>query len=141
MPNTYIFSCTLFVQCVPHPFSPADPVVTSLRRSTSTNQFTLICTSTTSPATTVRWTKDGTEIVMDGRPYQHSQVVTSRRSSTYQNILTSTGTPASTLGAYTCTVSNRFGSSSRSVTIRGQLVSLGIFPPFVNLVTPSDYAP
>ncbi len=56
----------------------------------------------------------------DGTPYQHSQVVTNRRTSTYDNILTSNETDASTVGThYTCSVSNRFGTSSRSAVIGG----------------------
>ncbi len=98
--------------------SSAAPVVTSLRRKAST-KFTLICTSTTTPATTVVWTKDETTLSFDGTPYQHSQVVTYRQLSIYDNILTSTGTRASTLGSYTCTVSNRFGTNSRSAVILG----------------------
>ncbi len=100
-------------------FSSAAPVVTSLQQTASTSQFTLTCTSITSPATTVVWTKDGTNLTMDGAPYQHSQVVTNRSSSTYQNILTSAGDPDRALGSYTCTVSNRFGSSSRNLEIIG----------------------
>ncbi len=100
-------------------FSSATPVVTSLQQTASTSQFTLTCTSTTSPATTVVWTKDGTDLTMDGAPYQHSQVVTDRSSSTYKNILTSAEDPDSGFGNYTCTVSNRFGSSIRSAVIGG----------------------
>ncbi len=107
---------------IPYSNHSAAPSVTALQKSASSSQFTLICTSTNSPATTVVWTKDGTTLSFDGTPYQHSQVVTNRLSSTYNNIMTSTGTPASTLGSYTCTVSNRFGTSSRSASIRGQLV-------------------
>ncbi len=93
-------------------------MVTSLR-CIPTRLFTLICTSTTSPATTVVWTKDGTTLSFDGTAYQHSQVVTNRRTSTYDNILTSTGTPASTFGSYTCTVSNILGASREHLVIRG----------------------
>ncbi len=99
----------------------AAPVVTSLRRTPSSSQFTLICSSTTSPATTVVWTKDGTNLTADGTLYQSSQVVTDRSSSTYDNILTSTEIIE---GNYTCTVSNLFGSSSRSVEIKGTLESI-----------------
>ncbi len=98
--------------------SSAAPVVTSLWNIAS-SQFTLICTSTTSPATTVVWTKDGTTLSFDGTHYQHSQVLTNRRSSTYENILTSSGTPTNTKGNYTCTVSNRFGTSSQSIAVGG----------------------
>ncbi len=114
----YLFTLDKMVLCSNH---AAAPSVTALQQTNanSSSQFTLICTSTTSPATTVVWTKDGTILSFDGTPYQHSQVVTDRQSSTYDNILTSTGTPASTLGKYTCTVSNRFGTSSRSAVIEG----------------------
>ncbi len=106
--------------------SSAAPVVTALQ-SIAASQFTLICTSTTSPATTVVWTKDGITLSFDGTPYQHSQVVTNRQTSTYDNILTSNGTDASTSGSYTCTVSNRFGTSSRVIMIGGNNM---IFIPF-----------
>ncbi len=102
----------------------ADPVVTSLQRDKSADRFTLICTSTTSPATTVVWTKDGTTLSFDGTPYQHSQVVTNRQSSTYKNILTSSVHPASVVGYYTCTVSNSFGSSSRGVAVQGRFTDM-----------------
>ncbi len=99
----------------------AVPVVTSLQQDTINNQFTLICVSTTSPATTVVWEKDGITLSMDGAHYQHSQMVTDRMSSTYQNNLTSTGDPDSVtvVGNYTSTVSNIFGSSSMNIEIRG----------------------
>ncbi len=100
------------------PFT-ALPVVTSLQQDNTNNQFALICVSTTSPAMTVVWTKDGITLSMDGAPYQHSQIVTDRRSSTYQNILTSSGDPDSIVGNYSCTVSNRFGSSGMNVEIQG----------------------
>ncbi len=98
--------------------SSAAPVVTSLRKIAST-KFTLICTSTTSPATTVVWTKDGTTLSFEGSPYQHSQVVTNRRSSTYDNILTSNGDPSNAVGRFTCSVRNRFGTRSLSIETNG----------------------
>ncbi len=104
--------------------SAATPVVTSLYQSSSSSQFTLICTSTTSPATTVMWTKDGTTLSFDGTPYQHSQVVTNRQFSTYDNVLTSVGDPASVAGYYTCTVSNIIGSSRRGFQVKGQFTDM-----------------
>ncbi len=92
-------------------------MVISLKRTPSSSQFTLTCISTTSPPTTVVWTKDGTTLTMDGAPYQHSQVMTDRYYSMYSNILTSTEDPDIAAGTYTCTVSNRFGSSSKSAVI------------------------
>ncbi len=105
----------------------ATPSVTALQQTDLSSQFTLICTSTTSPATTVVWTKDGTTLSFGGTPYQHSQVVTDRRSSTYDNILTSTGDLASSVGYYTCTVSNRFGSNSQGLQVRGWFTHICCF--------------
>ncbi len=121
------FSCKLCVALIAtslcmslcNLFSSAAPVITSLQQTASTSQFTLTCTSTNSTATTVVWTKDGTNLAMDGAPYQHSQVVTDRQLSTYQNILTSAGDPDSTVGSYNCAVSNSLGSSSMNVEIQG----------------------
>ncbi len=110
-------------------------MVTSLYQRTSSSQFTLICTSTTSPATTVVWTKDETTLSFAGTPYQHSQVVTNRQSSTYDNILTSVGDPASVAGYYNCTVSNRFGASSQGVVVRGEFRDMLLIVPLTTCNT------
>lgn len=94
----------------------AAPVITSFWRN---SLISLICTSATSPATSVLWTKDGTVLSMDGSPYHLTQVVTDRRTSTYNNMLTLAGDLERIEGDYTCTVSNRFGSSSRDATFGG----------------------
>ncbi len=99
-------------------------MVISLKRTHSSSQFTLTCISSTSPPTNVVWTKDGTTLTMDGAPYQHSQVMTDRYYSMYSNILTSTEDPDIAAGTYTCTVSNRLGSSSKSAVIVGKYSSI-----------------
>ncbi len=93
------------------------PVITLLERNYS-SQFTITCISTTSPATTVIWMKDGNNLAMDGA-YQLTQVMTNRRSSIYNNILTSIGHPDTFPGNYTCAVYNTLGNSTESIEIQG----------------------
>ena len=95
------------------------PLVTSLQRTSSTTNFTLTCTSTYSPATTVTWMKDGDTLTIDGVKYKTYQTVTNRRTSTYKNILVVDGAIEHITGTYTCQVTNRLGSSSRALTVRG----------------------
>ena len=59
--------------------------------------FQLTCTSSTAPATTVQWSKDGSP-VSDG---SSSQIVTDTVEATYINELTVIGRQS---GTYTCTV-------------------------------------
>ena len=75
-------------------------------------QFTLTCTSTGGPATTVTWTRDsdtvteGTETVLDDRVTAH-----------YTHTLTVTGRLG---GLYTCTVANdKPSNSSAQLNIQG----------------------
>ena len=75
-------------------------------------QFTLTCTSTGGPATTVTWTRDsdtvteGTETVLDDRVTAH-----------YTHTLTVTGRLG---GLYTCTVANdKSSNGSAQLNIQG----------------------
>ena len=95
----------------------AAPRVTSLRRTSSTTNLTLTCTSTTSPATTVTWMKDGDTLDIDGVKYKTYQTVTNRRTSTYENTLVVDDDRENITGNYTCRVTNTFGSSSRDLTV------------------------
>lgn len=108
-------------------------MVTSLWKDVSSSHFRLICTSTKSAATTVIWTKDGTILTIDGSPYLSYQVVTDRRTSTYNNVLTSVGDSSSDEGNYTCTVSNGFGSGSRDIRIGGLSTNMVIRPWIVGV--------
>ena len=102
----------------------AAPRVTSLYRTSSTTNLTLTCTSTSSPATTVTWMKDDDTLDIDGEKYKTYQTVTNRRSSTYQNSLVVDDDIENITGIYyTCRVTNRFGSSSDYLFVRGTLLS------------------
>lgn len=104
--------------CIVYCFIAA-PVVTGLYQTAPPKRFAILCTSTNSPATIVVWTKEGRRLTKDGGTYRLTQIVTDRRASTYDNIFTPTGTLDSVVGSYTCNVSNRFGYSSKSISIRG----------------------
>ena len=104
---------------LPHTVAPR---VTSLYRTSSTTNLTLTCTSTNSPATTVTWMKDGDTLDIDGVKYKTYQTVTDRRTSTYENTLLVDDDIENITGSYTCRVSNKLGSSSRDLTVRGTLL-------------------
>ena len=59
--------------------------------------FQFICTSTSSPPTTVQWTINGSQVIGDN--YAFSQIVIDRPTSTYNNTLTVIGRLP---GMYTC---------------------------------------
>ena len=102
----------------------AAPSVTSFQSTSSTTNLTLTCTSTNSPATNVTWMKDGDTLDIDGVKYKTYQTVTNRRTSTYQNTLVVDNDDdiENITGNYTCRVSNKFGSSSRDLTVRGTYI-------------------
>jgi len=103
-------------------FVTAAPNVTILRRTSSTTNLTLTCTSTNSPATNVTWMKDGDTLDIDGVKYKTYQTVTDRRTSTYQNTLVVDDDIENITKSYTCIVTNKFGSSSRDLTLRGTYI-------------------
>ena len=87
------------------PFDPLNPV------------FTLTCTSTGGPATTVTWTRDGATVSYDD-DHVLTQTVTVASTSTYITVLTVTGRE---LGSYQCTVANDRGSAySQSLMVEGR---------------------
>ena len=80
--------------------------------------FQLTCTSSTAPATTVQWSKDGSPVSGGSS----SQIVTDTVEATYINELTVTGRQS---GTYTCTVITRravtntyIGSTAHSLTVQ-----------------------
>ena len=77
--------------------------------------FTLTCTSTGGPVSTVSWRRDGT-ILSDGSTYNITSQVTDTVTATYTHTLTVTGR---LLGLYQCNVSNirTPSGSSRSLTV------------------------
>ena len=66
--------------------------------------------------------KDGDTLDIDGVKYKTYQTVTDRRTSTYQNTLVVDDVVENIAGNYTCNVTNRFGSSTRDLAVRGMYV-------------------
>ena len=81
----------------------------------SDDEFTLTCTSTGGPATTVTWTRDSQTAVGERR----SEVVNGETAE-YTNTLTVTGRLP---GLYTCTVTNDVtpDGASVSITVQGTI--------------------
>ena len=77
----------------------------------NTPVFTLICTSTGGPATTVSWTRGST--MLSGT----SQIVTNTETGTYTNTLR---VAMREVGAYVCKVSNIRSSDTRRLTVVGE---------------------
>ena len=97
--------------------STGDVVVSSVQfqltseLNAPTPTFTLTCTSTGGPATTVSWTVNNSAVTEDSA-HITSQVLTDAENATYTNTLTVTGR---LLGEYECTVSNNKPSSSTGI--------------------------
>ena len=69
--------------------------------------------------------KDDDTLDIDGEKYKTYQTVTNRRTSTYQNTLVVVDDDIENITDiyYTCRVTNRFGSSSDYLFVRGTLLS------------------
>ena len=83
--------------------------------STRPPSFTLNCTSSHSPPTTVTWTRNG-ETLNSNSPYSISRVLKNATSTTYNSLLTVQG---SLEGEYSCTVANDRGSHSADLNVVG----------------------
>ena len=95
------------------------PTIVSLDPSPiDESAFTLNCTSTSSPATTVIWSKNS-RLLTTNETYQMTQILQDGSSSTYDNLLTILSSPTDLLGTYRCTVVNSLGSSNYPITIQG----------------------
>ena len=77
--------------------------------------FTLTCTSTGGPATTVSWRRDGTTL-SDDSTYSITSQMTDAETATYTHTLTVTGR---LVGEYQCSVSNirTLSGSTRTLTV------------------------
>ena len=83
-----------------------------------TPTFTLTCTSTDGPATTVSWTVNNSAVTEDRAYCVTSQVLTDSITATYEHTLTVTGR---LVGEYECNVSNnKPSSSSRMLAVVGK---------------------
>ena len=81
---------------------------------------TITCTSTGGPATDVTWLKDNVNIRLTmGGLYEHSQIIISTTSATYENRLRIVDKTSEAAGTYTCEVTNLRGSVNGSLCIQG----------------------
>ena len=84
----------------------------------TTPTFTLTCTSTGGPATTVSWTVNSSAVTEDEDHHITSQIQIDPETATYNHTLTATGRLE---GRYECRVSNRESSAS------GYLMAVGMY--------------
>ena len=91
----------------------------------TTPTFTLTCTSTGGPVTTVTWMRDGEVLTENGNYNITSWMLLHPENATYTHTLTVSGR---LVGEYECNVSNIWTpSSSRNLTVEGELVYLFLF--------------
>ena len=83
-------------------------------------QFSLTCTSTGGPTTTVNWTRDKSVIDEDGN-HIFSQTIVDTETAEYSNTLTVTGRE---LGEYVCTVGNGRRQSRGTIRLTGYSIIL-----------------
>ena len=82
--------------------------------------MTVYCRTSSSPPTTVVWSRDGVKVPVDGVKYETHQSVTNHGYSYYQNVLIVRdiigirGSPR-----YTCSVTNVAGSTLSNVYLHG----------------------
>ena len=81
--------------------------------------FTLTCTSTGGPPTTVSWRRDGIVLTDNSNNSITTQILLDAEAATYNHTLTVTGR---LVGEYQCSVSNirTPSESSRSLTVAGK---------------------
>ena len=85
----------------------------------TTPTFTLTCTSTGGPATTVSWTVNNSAVTEDSAHNITSQILTDPETATYNHTLAVTGRLE---GQYECNVSNRKSSASVHLMAVGMYV-------------------
>ena len=86
--------------------------------ATAIGIYTLTCTSTGSPPTTVTWIRNQATLSAEGK-YTFSQIVINRRFSTYDNVLTIKGDDVDAMGNYICKISNSLYETFAEKTIDG----------------------
>ena len=87
------------------------------------SSLTLICNSRYAPPTSITWEKDGEPLDIDWNTIRMRQRIIDYyySRSYYENTLLIDNKPDDVVGQYTCTVGNKFGSSTSStVTINGK---------------------
>ena len=94
------------------------PRVRSLQLLTdSSSALTLNCISTSSPALSVVWLKDGASLD-NTTSYSTTQVLRNGISATYDNILEIDAAPAELVGAYSCIVHDSLRRNSQTAAIQ-----------------------
>ena len=83
----------------------------------TTPTFTLTCTSTAGPATTVSWTVNNRTVTEDEDHHITSQILLYPKKATYNHTLAVTGR---LLGRYECRVSNRESSDRKELGVVGK---------------------
>ena len=84
---------------------------------------TIICTSTSGPATDVTWSKDNVNIRLSmGGLYKYSQIIINTTSATYENRLRILDKSSEAAGNYTCQVTNSRGGMNGSLYIQGNYI-------------------
>ena len=111
--------CYLVITHYSHAIA-GSPTVISL--TFDDQSWTLTCTSTGGPATTVTWRKDGAVITLDAT-YQQTKRIVDPVNGTYQTVLTIDPSVrwSGIVGTYNCTVENDRGESSDTVVVPGEI--------------------
>ena len=101
-----------------------DNIIFALVSASSPVQFSLTCTSTGGPATSITWTRDGVNVTYDS-DHVLTRTVENTATARYSNMLTVTGVEG---GHYQCIVSNVRGAVMSPVLIgTGRLFILMIY--------------
>ena len=107
--------------------------ISSLDHGSSGDNFTITCTSTGSPATSVTWTRDGTPLTTDGVAYQTLRDGTT---ATYDNYLVVDEGPAALAGSsFACSTTNEINTATDTLTINGQtLEDIHMISPYAHIL-------
>lgn len=89
----------------------------------------LVCKTSNSPPTSIKWYRDSTPLEIDGDSTDLSVRVTNRGSAYFEISLSVCDSPDGVVGNYTCKISNRFGNGSRSHELRGGIAIIAIGGP------------
>ena len=115
--------CYVMMSFPPIPDGPVvrDPIAFTLQTDllSPTPSFSLNCTSHSFPPTELSWSRDEQPLPLREAPYQSSQQLCDALSTTYDNLLTVTG---SLPGLYSCTAANERGSQSNTLNVTSELL-------------------
>lgn len=106
------------------------PVSVSSLEQTPSMTFSLNCSSSGSPATSVVWKRDGNVVTLN-ISYVATQFLRNSERATFDNTLLVQLSIADILGNYTCVVQNKISpASSTTIDIEGQNIYLFMFTIF-----------